>query len=47
MRKLDCLNVFCELSKYARVAHPDTESESWRTYQADLRAAPGTQPIPQ
>lgn len=31
MQLIDCQNVFCEVSKYARVAHPDVVGESGRT----------------
>ena len=31
LQLIDCQNVFCEVSKYARVAHPDIEGESGRT----------------
>lgn len=31
MQLIDCQNVFCEVSKYARVAHPDVPGESGRT----------------
>lgn len=31
LQLIDCQNVFCEVSKYARVAHPDVAGESGRT----------------
>lgn len=31
LQLIDCQNVFCEVSKYARVAHPEVESKSGRT----------------
>ena len=31
LQLIDCQNVFCEVSKYARVAHPEIEGESGRT----------------
>ena len=31
LQLIDCQNVFCEVSKYARVAHPEVEGESGRT----------------
>ncbi len=31
LQLVDCQNLFCEISKYARVAHPDVEGSSGRT----------------
>ena len=31
MQLIDCQNLFCEISKYARVAHPDVMGVSGRT----------------
>lgn len=31
LQLIDCQNVFCEVSKYARVAHPEIQGESGRT----------------
>jgi hypothetical protein len=31
LQLIDCQNVFCEVSKYARIAHPDIAGESRRT----------------
>lgn len=31
LKLIDCQNLFCEISKYARVAHPDIEGASGRT----------------
>ena len=30
LQPIDCQNVFCEVSKYARIAHPDVPGESGR-----------------
>lgn len=46
LQLIDCQNVFCEVSKYARVAHPDVEGESGRTRIKQRFAARST-PIPQ
>jgi len=45
LQLIDCQNVFCEVSKYARVAHPDVGGESGRTrikqrYTARLAPTP-------
>lgn len=46
LQLIDCQNVFCEVSKYARVAHPDVEGESGRTrIKQKFTARPA--PIPQ
>lgn len=31
LQPIDCQNLFCEISKYARVAHPEIEGQSGRT----------------
>lgn len=46
LQLIDCQNVFCEVSKYARVAHPDIEGESGRT-RIKQKYTPGPMPIPQ
>ena len=38
--------MFCEVSKYARVAHPDIEGESGRT-RIKQKYTPRSAPIPQ
>ena len=43
---IDCQNVFCELSKYARVAHPEIEGTSGRT-RIKQKYKPTLQEIPQ
>ena len=40
LQLMDCQNVFCEVSKYARVAHPDVAGESGRTrIKAEVHAS--------
>ncbi len=46
LQLIDCQNVFCELSKYARVAHPDIEGVSGRTHIKQKYTPVSTQ-IPQ
>jgi alpha-glutamyl/putrescinyl thymine pyrophosphorylase clade 1 len=46
LQLIDCQNVFCEVSKYARVAHPDIEGESGRT-RIKQKFTPRGAPIPQ
>ncbi len=46
LQLIDCQNVFCEVSKYARVAHPDIEGESGRT-RIKQKFTPRALPIPQ
>lgn len=46
LQLIDCQNVFCEVSKYARVAHPDVEGESGRT-RIKQKFTPRPTPIPQ
>lgn len=46
LQLIDCQNIFCEVSKYARVAHPDVEGESGRT-RIKQKYKPRPAPIPQ
>jgi hypothetical protein len=46
LQLIDCQNVFCEVSKYARVAHPDIEGESGRT-RIKQKYTPRAMPLPQ
>lgn len=46
LQLIDCQNVFCEVSKYARVAHPEIEGESGRT-RIKQKYTPRPVPIPQ
>jgi hypothetical protein len=51
LQPIDCQNLFCEVSKYARVAYPDTSGLSGRTrikqrYQAENAFAPGSPYFP-
>lgn len=46
LQLIDCQNVFCEVSKYARVAHPEVEGESRRT-RIKQKFTPHPTPIPQ
>lgn len=46
LQLIDCQNVFCEVSKYARVAHPDIESKLGRT-RIKQKYTPSLKPIPQ
>jgi hypothetical protein len=46
LQLIDCQNVFCEVSKYARVAHPEIEGESGRT-RIKQKYTPRAAPIPQ
>ena len=46
LQLIDCQNVFCEVSKYARVAHPDVVGESKRT-RIKQKFTPRPTPIPQ
>ena len=43
---IDCQNLFCEVSKYARIAHPEFRGNSRRT-RIKQRFVPRTRPIPQ
>lgn len=46
LQLIDCQNVFCEVSKYARVAHPEIDGNSGRT-RIKQRYTPRPTPIPQ
>jgi len=46
LQLIDCQNVFCEVSKYARVAHPDIAGESGRT-RIKQKYSPRLASIPQ
>lgn len=46
LQLIDCQNVFCEVSKYARVAHPDVDGVSGRT-RIKQKYAPLPVPVPQ
>jgi hypothetical protein len=46
LQLIDCQNVFCEVSKYARVAHPEIAGESGRT-RIKQKYTPRPAPIPQ
>lgn len=46
LQLIDCQNIFCEVSKYARVAHPDIEGESKRT-RIKQKFTPRPSSIPQ
>ncbi|MXY06936.1 MAG: hypothetical protein F4Y55_14015 [Gammaproteobacteria bacterium] len=46
LQPIDCQNVFCEVSKYARIAHPEVLSQSGRT-RIKQRYKPNLQPSPQ
>ena len=43
LQLIDCQNLFCEVDKYARVAHPQVAGQDWpRPHQAEVRADPRT-----
>ncbi len=46
LQLIDCQNLFCEVSKYARVAHPDVSGESGRM-RIKQKFVPRPTPIPQ
>jgi len=46
LQLIDCQNVFCEVSKYARVAHPEIAGASGRT-RIKQKYVPRPAPIPQ
>jgi len=47
LQPIDCQNLFCEISKYARVAHPDVKGRSGRTrIKQGYRRAPDPLPPP-
>jgi len=45
LQLIDCQNLFCEVDKYARVAHPEVAGVSGRT-RIKQRFAPSQQPLP-
>jgi alpha-glutamyl/putrescinyl thymine pyrophosphorylase clade 1 len=45
LQPIDCQNVFCEISKYARVAHPDIAGIANRTRIKQIYR-PNQQPLP-
>ena len=45
LQLIDCQNLFCEVDKYARVAHPDIAGHSGRT-RIKQRFAPVAEPVP-
>lgn len=47
LQLIDCQNIFCEISKYARVAHPDVLGVSNRTrIKQSYRRSPSPEPSP-
>jgi hypothetical protein len=46
LQPIDCQNLFCEISKYARVAHPNVMGSSGRTRIKQSFAGEGTLPRP-
>lgn len=46
LQLIDCQNLFCEVSKYARVVHPDVKGESGRT-RIKQNFTPRWSPVPQ
>lgn len=46
LQPIDCQNLFCEISKYARVAHPEVAGTSGRTRIKQGYAGGGTLPRP-
>jgi hypothetical protein len=46
LQLIDCQNIFCEVSKYARVAHPECVGESGRT-RIKQKFSPNPNPLPQ
>lgn len=45
LQLIDCQNLFCEIAKYARVAHPDVSSANGRS-RIKQRFKPRSQPLP-
>jgi hypothetical protein len=45
LQLIDCQNLFCEVDKYARVAHPDIAGHSGRT-RIKQRFAPVADRVP-
>jgi hypothetical protein len=47
LKLIDCQNLYCEISKYARVAHPEVVGVSGRTrIKQSYRTRPVPQPVP-
>ncbi|MGY1844438.1 nucleotide kinase domain-containing protein [Modestobacter sp. SYSU DS0875] len=47
LKLIDCQNLYCEISKYARVAHPEVTGVSGRTrIKQGYRTRPVPQPVP-
>ncbi|WP_324751206.1 nucleotide kinase domain-containing protein [Sphingomonas sp. LY54] len=47
LQLIDCQNIFCEISKYARVAHPEVRGVSGRTrIKQSYRPSPRAEPAP-
>jgi hypothetical protein len=46
LQLIDCQNLFCEVDKYARVAHPEFSGASGRT-RIKQRFSPAPRPVPQ
>lgn len=46
LQLIDCQNLFCEIDKYARVAHPDVQGVSGRTRIKQRFACSGRPPAP-
>jgi hypothetical protein len=46
LQPIDCQNLFCEISKYARVAHPEVAGASGRTRIKQSYSGEGTLPRP-
>jgi hypothetical protein len=46
LQLIDCQNIFCEVSKYARVVHPEFPGESGRT-RIKQRFVAASRPVPQ
>lgn len=46
LQPIDCQNLFCEVDKYARVAHPEIKGASGRT-RIKQRFTPNPSPLPQ
>lgn len=46
LQLVDCQNLFCEVDKYARVAHPEIQGSSGRT-RIKQKFSPNSSPLPQ
>ena len=47
LKLIDCQNLYCEISKYARVAHPEAVGIAGRTRIKQMyRQSPGAEPVP-